>query len=136
MTEHVVTWEGKRRFTGRTPDGRTGAFDIPVEKGGDGSAPSPMEAVLHALAACGALDVVAILEKMRCPPESLRVEIGAERAEDHPRVYTAIRLKYVVTGDVPEQKLARAIKLSSGTFCSVGAMLGKTAEISYAHEVS
>jgi len=133
MTKHVVTWEGARRFTGSTPEGRESRFDIPVDKGGEGSAPSPMEVVLHAHAACGALDVVAILEKMRCPPESVRVEIEAERAENHPRVFTAIRLRYVVSGDVPEKKLARAIELSSRTFCSVGAMLGATAEISHAY---
>jgi putative redox protein len=127
----VVTWQGGRRFAGATPDGRESRFDVPVDKGGDGTAPTPMETVLHAHAACGAVDVVAILEKMRCPPESLRVEIEAERAEQHPRVYTAIRLRYVVTGDVPEKKLARAVKLSAETFCSVGTMLGGTAEITH-----
>ncbi len=131
MTKHVVTWDGKRRFTGTTPDGRAGRFDIPVDMGGDGTAPSPMEAVLHALAACSAVDVVAILEKMRCPADSLRVDIEFERAERHPKVFTKIQLKYVVTGEVPEKKLERAIKLSSETFCSVGAMLGKTAEITH-----
>ncbi len=135
MTKHVVTWEGGRRFVGATPDGREGRFDIPVDKGGDGTAPTPMEAVLHAHAACGAVDVVAILEKMRCPPESLRVEIEAERAEEHPKVFTAIRLRFVVTGDVPEKKLARAVKLSAATFCSVGAMLGETAEITHEYVV-
>jgi putative redox protein len=74
---------------------------------------------------------VAILEKMRCPAESLRVEIDFERKESHPKVFTKIRLLYVVTGDVPEKKLERAIKLSSETFCSVGRMLGETAEITH-----
>lgn len=136
MTKHVVTWEGGRRFVGVTPDGAESRFDLPVDKGGDGAAPTPMEALLHAHAACGAVDVVAILEKMRCPPESLRVEVEAERTDDHPRVFTAIRLRFVVSGDVPEKKLARAVKLSAQTFCSVGAMLGATAEVSHAYEVT
>ena len=135
MTRHVVTWQGGRRFAGATPDGRKSRFDLPVDKGGEGTAPTPMEAVLHAHAACGAVDVVAILEKMRCPPDSLRVEIEAERAEQHPRVYAKIRLRFVVTGDVPQKKLARAVKLSAETFCSVGAMLEGAAEITHEFEV-
>ncbi|MBC8424964.1 OsmC family protein [bacterium] len=136
MTKHVVTWEGGRRFLGTTPDARLSHFDLPVDKGGDGTAPTPMEAVLHAHAACGCVDVVAILEKMRCPPETLRVEIESERADGHPKVFTAIRLHFVATGEVPEKKLARAVKLSARTFCSVGAMLGATAEITHTYEVA
>ncbi|MBC8424755.1 OsmC family protein [bacterium] len=135
MSKHMVTWDGNRRFTGLTPTGLESKFDIPVEQGGEGTAPTPIEAVLHSLAACSCVDVVAILEKMRCPAESLRVEIEFERAENHPKVFTAIRLKYLVTGEVPEKKLARAIKLSAETFCSVGRMLEKTAEISHEYVV-
>ena len=130
---HTLTWEGKRRFTARTPDGREGRFDTPAEYGGEGTAPSPMEAVLHALAGCAAVDVVAILEKMRLPLEGLRVEIDADRAEDHPRVYTAIRLRFVAKGDLPLKKVERAVKMSAETFCSVSAMLKPKVEIT--HEV-
>ena len=128
---HTLTWEGKRRFTARTPDGREGRFDTPAEYGGEGTAASPMEAVLHALAGCAAVDVVAILEKMRLPLEGLRVEIDADRAEDHPRVYTAIRLRFVAKGDLPLKKVERAVKMSAETFCSVSAMLKPKVEITY-----
>ncbi len=128
---HTLTWEGKRRFTARTPDGREGRFDTPAEYGGEGTAPTPMEAVLHALAGCAAVDVVAILEKMRLPLEGLRVEIDADRAEDHPRVYTAIRLRFVAKGDLPLKKVERAVKMSAETFCSVSAMLKPKVEITY-----
>ncbi len=131
MDKHTLTWTAPRRFVGRTPDGCESVFDLPTGNGGEGAAPTPMEAVLHALAACSAVDVVAILEKMRCPAESFRVEIEFDRAERHPKVFTAIRLTFVATGDVPPAKLERAAKLSAETFCSVGAMLGKTAEISH-----
>lgn len=129
MDKQVLTWDGDHRFTGRTPDGRESKFDLPAEQGGDGTAPTPMEAVLHCLAACSAVDVIPILEKMRCPADSLRVEIESERKDSHPKVFTKIRMKFIATGDVPLTKLERAVKLSSQTFCSVGAMLGKTAEI-------
>lgn len=130
---HTVTWEGNRRFTARTPDGREGRFDIPESKGGEGTAPTPMEAVLHALAGCAAIDVVGILEKMRQSPTGLRVEVDADRAEDHPKVFTEIRLRFVVTGDVDQDKAERAVALSADKFCSVSAMLKPGVEIR--HEV-
>lgn len=130
---HTVTWEGKRRFTARTPDGREARFDTPAEFGGEGTAPTPMEAVLHALAGCAAVDVVSILEKMRQPAAGLRVEIENERAEDHPKVYTSIALRFVVTGEVDEEKARRAVELSADKFCSVSAMLRPGVTIT--HEV-
>jgi len=120
---HTVTWEGKRRFTARTPDGREGRFDAPEAYGGEGTAPTPMEAVLHALAGCAAVDVVSILEKMRQPMTGLRVEVEGVRAEDHPKVYTEIRMRFVITGDVDQEKAERAVELSADKFCSVSAML-------------
>lgn len=120
---HTVTWEGKRRFTARTPDGREGRFDTPASHGGEGTAPTPMEAVLHALAGCAAVDVVSILEKMRQPATGLCVEIEGDRAEDHPKVYTEIRMRFVITGDVAQEKAERAVALSAEKFCSVSAML-------------
>jgi putative redox protein len=90
-----------------------------------------METVLHALAGCAAVDMVSILEKMRQPLQGLRVEISAERAEDHPRVFTTIQLRYLVSGDVDPKKAERAAKLSEEKFCSVSAMLKPGVVISH-----
>jgi putative redox protein len=128
---HKVKWAGKRQFTASTPDGRIGIYDVPKSHGGDGTAPTPMEAVLHSLAACTMVDVISILEKMRLPIESLEVEIDSERAPDHPKVYTKIHLKFIVTGDLPEKKVQRAIELSANKYCSIGAMLNSTTEITH-----
>jgi len=131
MTKHVVDWTGRRGFAGTTPDGRKATYDLPIDAGGDGAGPTPMEAVLHALAACSAVDVVAIMEKMRLPLEALRVEVSAERAETHPRVFTEIHMDFIATGDLPARKLERAVELSANKYCSVGAMLGRTARITH-----
>jgi putative redox protein len=72
---------------------------------------------------------------MRIPLRGLEVTAEAERAEKHPRVFTGIRLKYRVQGEVPARKLERAIALSSRTYCSVGAMLGTTAAIEHEYEI-
>ncbi len=83
--------------------------------------PSPMEALLMALAACMGIDVVDILNKMRVPFDGLSVRTEGDRRADPPRRFTAMRLVYVVTG-VPEDshgKLQRAVDLSRDKYCSV-----------------
>ncbi len=91
--------------------------------GRDG-APTPMELVLMALGSCSAIDVVSILRKARTPAAALRVELAAERREEHPRIFTKIHLEYVVRGEgIKASALERAIKLSEETYCSVAGML-------------
>jgi putative redox protein len=65
--------------------------------------------------------------------DSLHVEVEAVRADDHPRVYTGIHMVFVVTGDLPLDKLERAVALSADKYCSIGAMLRGTAQIT--HEI-
>jgi putative redox protein len=89
---------------------------------GDGQAgPSPMQALLLALASCTAADVVSILERMRVPLSGLEVEVAGTRTVETPRRYTAVRLLYRVRG-VPaesESHLRRAVSLSQERYCSV-----------------
>ena len=88
-----------------------------------------MELLIMGLIGCTGVDVTSILARMRQPLEALEVTAEAERAENHPKVYTKIHLTYIVRGDIPPEKLERAIELSESGFCSASAMLGKTAEI-------
>ncbi len=94
-----------------------------MDVGGKGRCPSPMDAILAALGGCTAVDVYSILTKMREPVEEVRVHVEATRREEHPRVYTDIRLRYVIHGEVSPEKAERAIRLSQEKYCSVGAML-------------
>ena len=90
----------------------------------------PMEALLAALGTCTAFDVVSILAKRRTPVESYRIELEGERAEEHPRRYTRIRVRHVVGGEgITPQSLGRAVSLSHEKYCSVAASLN--AEIEY-----
>ncbi|HJT69546.1 MAG TPA: OsmC family protein [Terriglobales bacterium] len=99
---------------------------------GDGKvASSPMELVLIALCGCTAYDVVSILKKKREPVTGVKVSAEAEKAENPPRVYTAIRLSYRISGQVSRKSAEDAVRLSEEKYCSVAAMLGKTARISY-----
>lgn len=95
-------------------------------------APSPMELVLMGLGGCSALDVVHILEKGREPVEDCVVELEAERAPTDPKVFTSVHLHFVVAGKgLSPAKVERAIALSAEKYCSVSAMIGKTATIAH-----
>ncbi len=103
---------------------------------GDGKvASSPMELVLSALCGCTAYDVVSILQKKREPFTGVEVSAKAEKAPEPPRVYTSIELLYRVTGDVSRKSVEDAVRLSEEKYCSVAAMLNKTAKITYRIEL-
>jgi len=68
--------------------------------------------------------------------DGLEVRASAERAPDHPKVYTRIHLEYVIRGKgIKESAVERAIHLSETTYCSASAMLGKTAEITTSYRI-
>ena len=88
------------------------------------------------LAGCTSMDVVSILQKKRQPFTGLRTEVTAERAEEHPKVYTRIHLEYVVVGHgVKPAAVERAIELSTTTYCSAMAMLRQSAEITTSYRI-
>jgi putative redox protein len=99
---------------------------------GDGkTGNSPSELVLIALCGCTAYDVVSILQKKREPLTGLEVSAEAEKAADAPRVYTSIKLLYRISGKVARKAAEDAVRLSEEKYCSVSAMLSKTARITY-----
>jgi putative redox protein len=81
--------------------------------------PSPMQALAFGLAACMAMDVVHVITKGRFPLRGLRADLVGQRAPDEPRRFTTIDLHYTLTGDVPPDKVERAIELSREKYCSV-----------------
>ena len=91
------------------------------------------ELLLTGLASCTAMDVISILRKMRVEPEAFSVEVSAEESGEHPKVFTAFRLRYRVSGEVPAEKLEKAIDLSQERYCGVTAMYRHFAPIT--HEV-
>jgi putative redox protein len=122
-----AVWTDKDRFIGTASSGHA----IVVDAGAQKSANGPMELVLIALCSCTAVDVVSILRKKREP--FTRVEVHAEsvRSPQTPRVYTKIKLVYRVGGAVNRKSVEDAVRLSMEKYCSVDAMLKKTAEVSF-----
>jgi len=125
MTEARTTWIEKQRFNGIASSGHKIVVDGDKTAGN-----SPMELVLIGLCGCTGYDVVYILQKKREPLTSLEVRAEAERAAEPPSVYTAIKLIYRVGGKVSRKAVEDAVRLSEEKYCSVSAMLQKTAKIS------
>jgi len=130
MIEASVNWTDKDRFVGSASSRHSIEMDAGTEK----TANSPMELVLLALCGCTASDVVGILRKKREPFTGLEVRAQAERADGYPAVYTAIHLTYLVRGQVSQKAMEDAVRLSKEKYCSVSAMLEKTAKITFTIE--
>jgi putative redox protein len=130
MIEAGVSWADNERFLGSASSGHA----IVIDGGKEKTANSPMELVLIALCGCTASDVVGILRKKRESFTGLEVKAQGERADGYPAVYTTIHLTYIVRGQVGKKSMEDAVRLSKEKYCSVSAMLEKTAKITYTIE--
>ena len=109
-----LTWQGGQRFSGTSDGGVSITMDGKREAG-----PSPVQAVAFALAGCMGIDVVDMIEKGRFPLKALICDMGVFRAEGTPKAIIGVDLHFLVTGDVPSDRIARAIELSREKYCSV-----------------
>lgn len=121
-----VIWQGGRRYRGGPAGGATLALDGDRE-----TAPTPVDAVLVALAACSAIDVVEVLEKRRTPPTDVRVRVEFERAPAAPRRITAARLRFTVAAASDRAHVERAVELSFDKYCSVAHTLAPDLALSW-----
>jgi putative redox protein len=110
-----LEWQQDLFFTATTLRGYDLDFDANIQMGC-----MPLEGVLMSLAGCMAIDVAAILKKMRCEIEAFRMEIEGERNRTPPQRLRGVKLILHIKGaGVTEDKVARAVKLSEETYCSV-----------------
>lgn len=132
-----VTWKSDgMKFEGATHSGFTFPLDSKPEPGHEADAAKPMELLLVALAGCTGMDVVSILQKKRQPVTGLEVVTRGHQASSPPNVYTEIHIEYVVHGEgVEAEAVERSIELSEGKYCSVSAMLGKTAKVTTSYRL-
>jgi putative redox protein len=127
MINATASWADHDRFVAQASSGHA----IVVDAGEKKTGPSPVELVLIGLCACTAYDVVNILRKKREHFTSVAVFAEGERATGQPAVYTTIKLVYKVKGKVNRDAVESAVRLSEEKYCSVAAMLNKTAKITY-----
>ena len=109
----TLEWKGGLRFAAPTPAGEL------LLDGDSAAGPSPVQALAFALAGCMAADLVLILTRSRVPPRTLRVRFTGERAPEDPRRFVRIALRFELGGDVPAERVERALALSREKYCSV-----------------
>jgi putative redox protein len=131
-----VTWQGRLTFTGSADSN----FEVPLGSsraaGGDEDGFRPMELIALSLAGCTAMDVISILQKKRQQVTGFQVEAHAERASEHPRVFTRIVLEYHITGSkVDETAVLRSIELSATKYCPAQAMLAPVVPIELKYNI-
>lgn len=132
MQTASVQWIGEEKFVATSPSGH--AITVDSDRTSN-KAPGPMELVLMALGACTGTDVVSILKKKRQKLESLEVICSGERASEPPTVWIKLEVLYRLRGVLDEAAVKRAIELSEQKYCSVSAMLQKTATLTWRHEI-
>jgi putative redox protein len=129
-----IAWVEDALFVGESGSGHTVTMDGAPDMGGRNLGARPMEMVLIGMGGCTAIDVVSMLRKQRQDVREIVVELAAERADDHPRVFTEVRVIYRVRGKGLNRALVeRAVTLSDEKYCSATAMVRRTAKV--AHEV-
>ena len=133
--------EGK--LTLATPDG-TGRQFVAVSGSGHAlvlddieghTAAKPIEIALLALGGCTAFDVINILRKSRQKVTGYEVALRAEQNPEPPSYFTHVEIRHRLRGDIDPKAVERALFLSETKYCSVGAMISKTAEIEHTFEI-
>ena len=131
-----VNWVDGLLMVGKSDSGHTITMDGPPESGGENLGVRPMEMLLLGVAGCTMIDVVTTLKKMRQDLSHLETKINAERATDHPKVFTDIHIQFILKGqNLDEKKVDKAITLSAEKYCSASIMLGESATITHDFEV-
>ena len=132
----ILNWKGKMLFEGAGGSGFVQKLDTDTSVGGDDSGARPMEFIALGLAGCTAMDVISILQKKKQPVSDFKVQLHAERADEHPKVFTEAVIEYLVTGSgVDEAALLRAIELSAEKYCPAQAMLSKAFPIRMTYKI-
>jgi putative redox protein len=125
-----INWNGGMLFEGAGDSGFVQKMD------GENNAARPMEFIALGLAGCTGMDVISILQKKKQPVKNFQVVVHADRAEEHPKVFSRAVIEYLVTGkDIEESALLRAIELSAEKYCPAQAMLNKAFPIQLVYKI-
>lgn len=131
-----VHWLKDVMFVGESGSGHSVVMDGAPDAGGRNVGFRPMEMLLLGLGGCSAFDVMLILRRGREQVTDCVVEIDGERATTDPKVFTHIRMRYIVTGrKLDPKKVERAVHLSAEKYCSATKMMSATAQIIHEFEI-
>lgn len=131
-----VKWHEGLAMIATADSGHAVVMDGPPDMGGQNLGPRPMEMLLYGIGGCSTVDVLHILKKSRQNVTDCQVEIGAERADTEPKVFTKIHLHFIVEGhQLKESHVKRAVELSAEKYCSASIMLQASVDITHTHEI-
>ena len=127
-----VTWNKGMSFEGTADSGFKVDLGTGQQFGGDDDGFRPLELMLVSLGGCTGMDVISILQKKRQEVTSFEVRVHAERAADHPKVFTSITVEYILSGiNLDPDAVDRAVELSSTKYCPAQAMLAQAVPITH-----
>ncbi len=132
----TVRWKDGVAFEAETESGHRVMMDGAPDLGGRNLGGRPMEMLLVGLGGCTAFDVVLILKRGRHDVTGCTIDVDAARAEKDPKVFTHIKLHFVVTGrNLPPDAVKRAVELSRDKYCSASIMFAQVATMEHTWEV-
>ena len=124
-------------FVGKAASNHWISMDGPQDFSGSNAATRPKELILIGLGGCTGADVASILSKMRQKVDRFEIDIKAESATEHPKVFTKIHITYKFWGEeLNTSNIEKAIFLSQDKYCSVTAMLIKSVDITHSYEIN
>ena len=121
----------RRQFVAQSGTGH--AFLMDDAEGHTGA--KPIEFALLALGGCTAFDVISILRKKRQKVTGYEIELIAEQNPEPPAYFTRVGIKHRLRGEIDPEAVRSAIHLSETKYCSVGAMISKTAKLETTFEI-
>jgi putative redox protein len=125
-----IDWIADRQFEAANEEDARFRMDAKRKAGGLGLHASPTDHLLAAVGGCTGMDVVAILQKMRQPLRSLRIEVDGTQAEENPKYFTHINIKYILAGEnLDRSKVEQAVEFSQEKYCSVRATLSDKCKV-------
>lgn len=129
-----VNWLGKDfHMEAGNEEGGIIRIDGKTNIGGLEGGMSPMQLLLAGIGGCSAIDVISILEKQKQDLKSLKVEVDGDKQKNDVGFseYKSIHMHFILSGNLDEKKVKRALDLSITKYCSVSKALEKGSEISY-----
>ena len=128
----LATVEGEgRQFVAESGTGHA----LVMDDANGHTGPKPIELALLALGGCTGFDVISILRKKRQKVTGYEIELHAEQNPEPPSYFTRVEIKHRLRGDIDPEAVEKAIHLSETKYCSVGAMISRTAKIETTFEI-
>lgn len=128
----LATVEGEgRQFVAESGTGHA----LVMDDANGHTGPKPIELALLALGGCTGFDVISILRKKRQKVTGYEIELHAEQNPEPPSYFTRVEIKHRLRGNIDPDAVEKAIHLSETKYCSVGAMISRTAKIETTFEI-